>query len=112
MKRSPLRSIGRHAKKKRPLRAAVVERVLARDGEMCQAIVHYLNGNTTIPRFVIVECRLPLDVHEIIPRSVWPDGELVEDNCVTVCRAHHEWIDSYLDDAEKIGLHGRSWDRP
>lgn len=112
MKRSPLRSIGRHAKKKRPLRAAVVERVLARDGYMCQAIVHYLNGNTTIPRFVIVECRLPLDVHEIIPRSVWPDGELVEDNCVTVCRAHHEWIDLYLDDAEKIGLHGRSWDRP
>lgn len=112
MKRSPLRSIGRKRRSKQTQRAAVVERVLNRDGHHCQAIVHYLNGTTTIPSFIVIECNGPLDVHEIIPRSVWPDGELIEDNCVTVCRNHHQWIDSHPSHAHLIGLHDYSWSRP
>ena len=58
-------------------------------------------------------CIGPLDVHEIIPRSAWPGGELVVDNCVTLCGlSHHPWVTNNPDKAHRIGLHGFSWERP
>ena len=109
MRRSPLARVGRRAKSKRAVRAQVVARVLARDGYRCQA---YKRIVAVLGRFAgPVTCAGPLDVHEIVPRSVWPDGELVDDNCVSVCRRHHEWIDEHPALAREVGLHKFSWDR-
>lgn len=55
--------------------------------------------------------RTPLDGHEVIPRSVWPDGDLSVDNVRMVCRAHHDWIGEHPDEAHAVGLHGYSWER-
>lgn len=59
-----------------------------------------------------VRCGGPLDVHEIIPRSAWRKGYLVVDNCVLICRAHHQWVDANPDEAHANGLHGYSFERP
>ena len=85
-----------------PNRAACRETVLIRDSYRCQAA-------SLVPE---VTCSGQLDVHEIIPRSVWPDGWLVADNCVTVCRGHHTWIGFNPTAAAELGLHKFSWDRP
>jgi hypothetical protein len=84
-----------------PNRAAFRESVLNRDSFRCQAA-------TLVPD---VACSGQLDVHEIIPRSAWPDGWLVADNCLTVCRAHHTWIGFHPRKAADLGLHAFSWDR-
>lgn len=108
MRRSPIAKVGRRSRAKRASRAHVVERVKARDGYECQAFLRVL---PIMDRFVgPVTCAGPLDVHEIVPRSVWPDGELVDENCVTVCRRHHEFIDANPKLAREIGLHKYSWD--
>lgn len=57
-------------------------------------------------------CGGPLDIHEIIPRSAWRAGYLVPDNCVLICRNHHDWVDHWPDAAHVLGLHGYSWERP
>lgn len=59
-----------------------------------------------------VRCGGPLDPHEVIPRSVWPDGELVLENVMMVCRRHHEWIGDNPAHAHALNLHGFSWERP
>lgn len=59
-----------------------------------------------------VECRGPLDPHEIIPRSAWRAGYLVLSNVVTCCRGHHDWIHAHEIEAHALGLHGYSWERP
>lgn len=59
-----------------------------------------------------VRCVRKLDVHEIIPRSIWRLGFLEPTNCILVCRAHHEWIDDNPSEAARAGLHGYSWQRP
>lgn len=59
-----------------------------------------------------VRCGGPLDAHEIIPRSVWPDGELVASNIIVVCRIHHAWIGDHPKWAHELGLHGFSYERP
>lgn len=55
-------------------------------------------------------CSGPLDVHEVIPRSAWRAGYLVDDNCLLVCREHHDWIGDFPDSAHGFGLHGYSWE--
>lgn len=57
-------------------------------------------------------CSGQTDVHEVIPRSAWRRGYLVIENCLLVCRTHHEWIEDYPDAAHALGLHGYSWERP
>lgn len=83
-------------------RAAVVKAVRKRDAWTCQA-------KDAVPE---VHCSGPLDVHEIIPRSAWRAGYLVVDNCILVCREHHDWIGDHPDEAHGYGLHGYSWERP
>lgn len=56
-------------------------------------------------------CSGPLDVHEIIPRSAWRRGYLDVDNCIVVCRGHHDWIGDNPGAAHDVGLHGYSWER-
>jgi hypothetical protein len=84
-----------------PDRDACREAVLTRDSYRCRAAC-------VVPD---VACGGQLDVHEIIPRSAWPDGWLVAENCLTVCRAHHTWIGFHPTKAAELGLHAFSWDR-
>lgn len=107
MKRSPLRPVSRRTAAKRALRHAVVEFVIARD-ESCRVPLHIAAHESVWP----VECAGPLEVHEVIPRSAWRDGELVESNCVLVCRLHHDLIGDNPAEAHRLGLHGFSWERP
>lgn len=98
----PARSAKRISDSER--RRQVIEEVGTRDGWVC-------GGVGRIPNHI---CRSTdeLDCHEIIPRSAWPSGYLVADNCVMVCRIAHQWIDLNPEKAHDIGLHGFSWERP
>lgn len=95
-----------HRSKKREVEAAerriVIVEVLARDRNTCQA-------GPLVPE---VACHGMLDVHEIIPRSAWAKGYLEPTNCLTVCRAHHDWIGDNPSAAHDVGLHAFSWERP
>lgn len=90
----PVESAKRKAQK--PIRRAVRAEVLHRD-KTCQArgLVHG-------------RCRHPegedLDVHEIVPRGRWALGYLDPDNCIAVCRFHHEWITTHPKVASQLGL--------
>jgi len=83
-------------------RRRLVERVMRRDGYVCRAV-------ELVPE---VTCGGEADVHEIIPRSAWPGGWLIESNAILVCRRHHEWIGDHPNLAHDLGLHGYSWERP
>lgn len=116
MRRTPLRRVGQRRKSKAIRRAEVVVAVRARDGS-CAVYDMPLQTIDLLPKsaldhFVPWACGGPLDVHEIIPRSVWPDGDLIESNCVLLCRAHHDWVGDHPEDAHAIGLHRFSWERP
>ncbi len=112
MKRSPLRRGAPPKRTGRPRarskrreseaaeRRAVVELVHRRD-RTCRAAA-------VVPE---VECRGPLDVHEVIPRSAWAAGYLVPSNAKLVCRSHHSWIGDYPAEAKVRGLRGSAWDR-
>lgn len=124
--RKQIPRIGPRALRKRAQRRQVIEDVNLRD-RVCQAqariedalgnLWNDLAAMQTI-RAEVADSHPPracggrLDVHEIIPRSAWPDGELVESNCLLVCRRHHDWIDDNPEPAHLLGLHGFSWERP
>lgn len=107
MKRTPIRRESEKRAGERREREQVAARARARDrGCVVERMVpDGLPGPWDEP------CGGPLDAHEVIPRSAWPGGHLVLDNVRTVCRQHHRWVDNYPDDAERVGLHGRSWQR-
>lgn len=104
MTRWGIRQESEKHKAERAERDMVCRLVRERDRGQCQARERGAPGR----------CGGHLDVHEVIPRSVWRKGYLVIENCVLVCRSHHEWIE---DNAEKdgpahtLGLHGFSWER-
>ena len=100
-----LSPMSRRFRAKQTERTLVIAIVRKRD-QVCQ----FSNRMTALAGLDIEV--LPLDVHEIIPRSAWPDGELVESNCILVCRRHHHCIDDHPDLAHQMGLHGYSWERP
>jgi len=109
LRRTPLARVGRTAKSRARQRAKVIEQVRARDC-VCQAQPIILIAGLHVTHQIT--CAGPLDVHEVIPRSAWPAGELEVDNCILVCRRHHAWIDANPAAAASIGLHAYSWDRP
>lgn len=97
-----MRQISERRRRQRAERDEVVAAAFKRDGFACQA-------RLLVPK---ITCRGQLDPHERIPRSVWRDGYLVLANVISVCRAHHDWIDDNPDAAHDVGLHGKSWERP
>ena len=115
MKRTPLKAVGSRTKRKKQARQALVQRVLDRDNYQCQFWFAAYDSPDWLPGDLVGVSRVcvgPLDVHEIIPRSVWPDGELVESNCITLCRvSHHAWVTDHPAEAHRLHLHGFSWDR-
>lgn len=87
---------------RRDLRELVKGKALERDGRQCRA-------RALVPE---VRCAGELDPHEVIPRSAWKLGIYFLSNVLTVCRAHHRWIDNHPRDAHKLQLHGFSWEVP
>lgn len=111
MKRSPLPRISARKRAKARQRAEVVRQVRERD-QHCQMFERwYHQGTGSWYGSLDPMCAGPLDVHEIIPRSAWRDGDLDPDNCVLVCRRHHDWIGNHPLQAAELGLHGFSWQR-
>jgi hypothetical protein len=74
--------------------------VFARDRYTCYAA-------ELVPQ---VACAGVLDPHHLAPRSTRPDLVCAFDNVVSVCRAHHCWIDAEPRAARAVGLHRYSWD--
>lgn len=101
-RRKPIAPYSARRESERERRAALVELVFRRDAHACVA-------KSKVPE---VRCSQRLDPHEIIPRSAWAHGYLVIDNVITVCGAHHHWIDNHPKLAHAAGLHGYSWERP
>lgn len=97
-----LRPFSKKRKDELPERRALVVRKLVAAHWRCQGEAYN----------VIHVCWGPLDVHEIIPRSAWREGYLVDENCVVICRGLHDWIGDHEAEAHAHGLHGYSWERP
>lgn len=54
-------------------------------------------------------CWGPLDVHEVKPRG--RGGSITDpDNCLLVCRRHHDWIGEHPQSALELGLLKHSWE--
>lgn len=109
-KRAPLRvnPVSRRRQSKADLRRAVREYVLARD-LICQVHERHLNGGVHVGDLPKCDYSLGLDVHELIRRSAWRDGIYHPNNCITVCRAHHDWIGANPERATALGLSLPSW---
>lgn len=104
-RKTPPKPVSERKASQRELRDAVVAAVQKRDKLTCQAgAMHALIRD--------IPCEGPLDPHEIIPRSAWRDGYLVESNVILVCRNAHRWIDHHPNGAHALGLHRYSWERP
>lgn len=109
-----MRKVSAKRAKLLPTRARVVRQARERDRNRCQAperldgVTISVKGARNLPD----RCAGPLDPHEIIPRSAWTRGFTELDNVLIVCRAHHDWIGDYPDDAAEAKLHGYSHDAP
>ena len=79
-------------KREKPQRDATVAAVKERDGG-CQA-AHLFDS----------VCAGPFDTHEVVRRSAWPGGYLVEPNCLLLCRLHHDAVTGNPLLAERLGL--------
>jgi len=73
-------------------RATTRDLVLARD-QGCR-------GAALVPH---VACFGGLDVHELLTRA--RGGSITDpDNCVALCRGHHNWVHDHPADATAVGL--------
>lgn len=98
-------------------RRALVVRVLDRQRGRCFVTIASIYGEELLPG---IECgspfphRRPIEVHEIIMRSSWRGGFLVDDNCVGLCQVHHDYVTVHHREAVAAGLEVRAhlpWDR-
>lgn len=110
VKRTPLKPMSAKKRAKQAKRRIVVLRVMQRDGS-CRFRAS-VDASREPWEYADFTCAGPLDVHEIIPRSAWRDGDLEVDNCVLLCRRHHDWVGDHPTEAHELGLHGYSWERP
>lgn len=79
-------------------RRDLVMRVHARD-RTCRAA----------PLLPGMACGGPLDVHELIQRSLWAGGYLVDENCILLCRTAHAWLHANPLLAQSMGLLVPGW---
>lgn len=100
-KRRPLRPVSPRRLAERDERRALVDRVKARDRH-CQGAAFGM----------MHRCQGELVVHEVIPRSAWRAGYLVDDNCLLVCWWLNGWIEDHTAEATELGLARWSWERP
>ena len=90
--RKPIPVVSARRKAEKPQRDATVAAVKERDGG-CQAAFLF-----------DTDCAGPFDTHEVIRRSAWSGGHLVEANCLLLCRLHHEAVTTNPLVAEGLGL--------
>ena len=112
--RAPIRQVSKKRQTQIPRRQAVCAEVRDRD-VTCRFWHHVHDLLFTTGQHVDGypdECGGPLDVHEIIPRSVWPAGWLEPSNATLLCRQHHAWVTDNPSAAHLLGLHGWSYERP
>lgn len=90
-------------KKKRQLaeEGPVVQRALARDHFECQFLARIADAGGSIIG-PLVDCHGRIDPHHIIPRG--RGGPTTMENLVSLCRAHHDWVDANMELAEAVGL--------
>lgn len=88
-------------------RHAVRQLTIWRANNRCQAI-----GLIPDHRCGFYPSRPGLEVHERIPRSLYPGGHLDPDNTLALCPVAHDWVDEHQEHARELGLHGRATDRP
>lgn len=114
MKRTPLQRTGwlrRLWRSKKRQREDVAYRTFKAERmkhhTMCQTCGMLLYGNTTHRKGWL---GLPgrygraTDLHHIIPLSDWPDGRMVANNVLCVCRACHDWIHANPKRSYELGL--------
>jgi hypothetical protein len=95
-------------------RRAVVRLVHERDTDcVFMATAWGLRGHTELLdgdlTLFPAHCAGPLDVHEIVQRSVRPSAWLEPDLCVLLCRTHHSALDDHPAAAIRLGLLANSW---
>ena len=96
--RTRLRSLSAARRALRAERWAVVFEVFERDGYKCRA-----------QGFGGIVCQGPLDAHAPLMRS--QGGDIYDpDQCVTVCRAHHDFIHAHPAWSYEAGWLVRSWE--
>ncbi len=100
MKRSRLRPVSDKRLAERDERNVVREIALRRAMYRCSA-----------PGAFGIRCAGPIDVHELQSRGVRPGGHLDPDNCIALCRAHHEHVTTHPAQARIAGLRYESWEQ-
>lgn len=91
LKRSPMRKVGRRGKRDSPKLVKWRREVRQRDNYTCQ----YPACGHRSKR---------IDVHHIAKRSERPDLKFTVSNGVCLCRLHHDWTDTHLQEAIALGL--------
>lgn len=92
MKRGRIRPVSKKRAAQLRQRAKVRKEVLTRDGFTCRARGGLLPGR----------CWGDLDVHEVVSRG--RGGSFLDpENCVTLCRRHHDWVGANIAEAEAKG---------
>jgi hypothetical protein len=98
---TPLRKVSRKRSRQMRERWQVRAFVGLRDEGQCR-------GALLVP---LVGCAGPLDVHELVRRSQWREGFLHPENCVLLCRSHHDFVHANPSSARAVGLLLRSHER-
>ncbi len=99
-RRSGLNPMSSRRRREQAQRTRVRDAVYERDGQ-CVARM--------IPVVDLVEVRCPVlcggpfDVHEVIGRGRGGDY-LDAENCVLLCRQHHDWVTTHPEGATRLGL--------
>jgi len=106
-----MRQVSKKRAKLLPTRAKVCAAVRQRDSNRCQAVDRLYGATLPVAAVAALPkaCGGPLDCHEIIPKSAWAGGWLVESNVILVCRSHHDFIGNWPEAAALAGLHAFSW---
>ena len=93
MKRSPMRRVGKRGRERR----AAWEKAEAA----------HLAVEPSCQRPTEEPCRGPLDVHHVIPRGL--GGGKDHGAYATLCRGHHDWVETHREQARELGLLNRAW---
>ena len=93
MKRAtkPMKKIGRRGKRESPKLIKWRREVRERDDSTCQ----YPGCGRRVKH---------IDVHHIAKRTERPDLKFTISNGVCLCREHHDWTDTHLQEAIAVGL--------
>lgn len=98
LKRTPLAKVSKKRQSLSEARRRCVETVLARDGGcVMRARV------SDIIFYNMHACWGPVDVHEPGHRSQGADPT-DPDQCVALCRSHHDWAHNHPREAKEIGI--------